>query len=407
MRGVWDTVFPVLFRIPVPSWDASPLGGLSPIPVYSYGVALAVSVVLAWAWLRHWARREGAAASKVEVAFVAAAFGGMVGARLLYVAVNPDEIRSIRDVLAFSRGGLALYGAWWGGWLGAWWQLRGGRPTVWRFGDAAAGAVAVGLAITRVGAYLYGSDFGTVLPETAPTWLARLGTFPRWSGSVVPPGGAGSPAWLEHVRSHGLSPTSPVSLPVHPTQLYEMLLGLLLAGMAWRLRPRFAGQRVLTLAFVDSAARFVLELMRDDPDRGFVMLPVSPRVGLTLGTATLAAAWILGASRSLPPVWRRSSWVVAAMVPVAFLAALGDLPATETTWIASSAQLLALVTAVAVATVYRRRAMLSDVAAETEPSFEASSGDATEPPIEAPLADPFAAENTAEPAPKKKRKKRG
>lgn len=375
--------------------------------MYSYGVALAVSLGLAWVWMQRWARRENRPETEVGLAFVAAALAGLIGARLLYVAVNPDEVRGVRDVFAFSRGGLALYGAWWGGWFGSWWQLRKTPTTLWRFGDAAAPAIAGGLALTRVGCYLYGSDFGRVLPDGAPAWLARLGTFPRWSGAVSPPGGAGSPAWLEHVRGHGLPATAAASFPVHPTQLYEVALALGLVALAWRIRPRFAGERLLVLAFVDAAARFGLETLRDDPDRGVVWLGTSPRWGLTLGAVVLAAAWVVGTSRILPLRWRRPSWVLAAMIPVAVTAALAGLPETETTWLVSTSQLLGLATAVGVAAVVRRRAAMpaQDDIAPVEDATETTEEAEPEEPEAAPeadIADPF----VAEPKPRKKRRKR-
>ncbi|HEV8549323.1 MAG TPA: prolipoprotein diacylglyceryl transferase family protein, partial [Polyangiaceae bacterium] len=78
-----------------------------------------------------------------------------------------------------------------------------------------------------LGCYLEGCDFGRPLALGAPHFLARLGTFP-----------AHSPAWVEHVSAGLLGPLSTASLPVHPSELYEALAGLLLGAFAFGFAPR-------------------------------------------------------------------------------------------------------------------------------------------------------------------------
>ena len=112
---------------------------------------------------------------------------------------------------------------------------------------------------------------------------------------VVPHDGHGSPAWQQHVRLgfratrdvcerayHGLfnaadglchiAPTTEHSVAVHPTQLYESLLGLAVFAtllFMWR-RRQWEGQIFLSFWIVYGVGRALLEVIRDDAERGTV-----------------------------------------------------------------------------------------------------------------------------------------
>ena len=90
--------------------------------------------------------------------------------------------------------------------------------------DVAAPAVAIGAAVGRIGCFLNGCCDGTIC--TLP-WGVQ---FP-----------AGSHAWMRQLNAGLISEAAPLSLPVHPTQLYAAIaafgvLGLLLAYFPWRRR---------------------------------------------------------------------------------------------------------------------------------------------------------------------------
>jgi len=108
-----------------------------------------------------------------------------------------------------------------------------------------------------------------------PTWLKKLGTFPHWAQGTLD-GGDGSPAYVRHLdlfrgTSLGAEVTrGNASLPVHPTQIYESLVGLvLLTLLLWqRKQQRFRGQIFFTFVFGYGVFRFLLEIIRDDVERG-------------------------------------------------------------------------------------------------------------------------------------------
>ncbi|MCA9607714.1 MAG: prolipoprotein diacylglyceryl transferase, partial [Myxococcales bacterium] len=93
---------PVLFEIPMPWGDQ---------PVYSYGVMLGTSLLVAWytiMWLG--AKKESLSAELMRNTFIVTAISAIVSSRLLYVATNPDEFHSFGDVFNLQGGGLVAYG---------------------------------------------------------------------------------------------------------------------------------------------------------------------------------------------------------------------------------------------------------------------------------------------------------
>lgn len=251
---------PILFEIPSP-WGT--------IPIYSYGVMLGLSMIVAWYVSMYiGARREGMQREQMANAFITTAVLALVGARLLYVITNPQDFAGdpLR-IFALREGGLVAYGGFLGGLFGSWIYWRKKEVSLLAWADVVSPPLALGLCFTRIGCYLYGCDFGAPLEEGASGWLASLGTFPG-PGDVHP---QGSPAFVHHVLQYDLAQTASASLPVHPTQLYESVAGLVLFGvtmLVWRVRS-FRGQVILVLTALYGLWRFFIEYVRDDPERGF------------------------------------------------------------------------------------------------------------------------------------------
>ncbi|MEO6602984.1 MAG: prolipoprotein diacylglyceryl transferase family protein, partial [Polyangiaceae bacterium] len=222
---------------------------LESLPIYSYGAMLCASIVAGWFLTLGLGARAGLPRELLANTYFVTAIAALVGSRVLYVLTNLHEFHDLFDVLAVRRGGLVAYGGFLGGFLGSWGYLRRRGVALLPWGDIAVPSLACGLCLTRIGCYLFGCDFGKPLSAAAPGWLKRLGTFPRWPSDVLD--GAGSPAWLQHVDLRGLSVSSRVSLPVHPTELYESLVGALLLGMLWwlRARKRFDGELFFSFTF--------------------------------------------------------------------------------------------------------------------------------------------------------------
>ena len=276
---------------------------LEDLPIYSYGAMLCASIVVGWFLTLGLGERGGMPRELLANCYFVTALAALAGARVLYVVTNPGEFRDWFEVLAVRRGGLVAYGGFLGGFAGSWWYLRRRGVALLPWADVAVPSLASGLMLTRIGCYLFGCDFGKPLSTSAPGWLKRLGTFPRWPSDVLD--GAGSPAWLQHVDLRGLSVSARASLPVHPTELYESLAGALLLGLLWWLgkRRRFTGELFLAFTFGYGVLRFLLEIVRDDAERGSFgpALPVHVLVSVVL-VAFLVAFWF-GPAKSMKHQW--------------------------------------------------------------------------------------------------------
>ena len=262
---------PVLFTIPTP-WGA--------IPIYSYGVMLGSSLLFAWYFLMYMGKRiERFDRELLASCFTWTAVGAIVGARLLYVFTNIDSFDTLASWFDLRAGGLVAYGGFIGGFLTAWVFWRSKKIPLLPFADLVAPTLASGLMLTRIGCYLYGCDYGRPLQAAAPQWLAGAGTFPKWDSDAYPVFACdgtitGSPAYQHHLDRYPDEMVDRLaSLPVHPTQLYESIAGVaLFAFSVWLLlHRRFRGQVFVTVAGLYALWRFLIEYVRDDPERGFVL----------------------------------------------------------------------------------------------------------------------------------------
>ena len=282
---------PILFEIPFP-WGAQ--------PIYAYGVLLGLSLLVGWQITLQLCKSLQLPTAAVSDVYLTAVIAGVVGARALYVIANHEEIGGVAEWFDLRSGGLVAYGGFLGGFAGAAVHARIKRLSLLDLGDGAAPAIACGLFLTRIGCYLYGCDFGTRLSEDAPRWLQSLGTFPHWpDGSAL----RGSPAFLHHVDAYGLSRDAAAAFPVHPTQLYEAVLGVLLFALCITLfqRRAFRGQVLLVLCMVYGTLRFFLEYLRDDPERGSAFgFSTSQLLSLLIVPAAAIAYSLLRKPRPLP-----------------------------------------------------------------------------------------------------------
>jgi len=256
------------------------------IPVFGYGVMLGLSCVLGLHVAAHLSQRTGIDARKAwwlgVLLIVIGIAGGRVHELLVTGKLNPDELTKLQ------HSGRTAYGGFLAGGLGAVLLTRWMKVPFWRFADAVAPTLALGLGLTRIGCFLAGCDYGF----QTETWGV---CFPRMS-----------PAWRDQ-RDAGLLPdfaTADVSLPVFPAQLLASAAGFLIFALAlywWRRRPRREGSVLLLFFGVYGLARAGLEQLRADAGRG-ELLGLS--TSTTIGLITACVAALLAA----PPLARLRPW---------------------------------------------------------------------------------------------------
>ncbi|HEY9016650.1 MAG TPA: prolipoprotein diacylglyceryl transferase [Gemmatimonadales bacterium] len=225
---------------------------LGPLEITGYGLMLMVAFLMG-GWLIARQLRESQLREDYAADIAAAAvIGGIIGAKLWYVALTGDP------GALFSRGGLVWYGGFIGGAVAV--VLNGWRlkvPLRWTM-QLVAPALAAAYALGRVGCFLVNDDYGR------PTDLSWGMRFPHG----LPPSTAGNLHQLFGVAvPAGVDPST--VLAVHPTQLYEVAAMLVAFAILWALRKRghpigWLFGMYLVLAGLE---RFLVEFVRAKDDR--------------------------------------------------------------------------------------------------------------------------------------------
>ena len=236
-------------------------GAWTPVPIYAYGVMLGTSLVIGWFIAMRLAKQDLIDPQEAGAIYMWTAVWSIIGSRLLWYFTTPTA--KIVDIPLVNQGGLVAYGGMIGGFLASVYCCRKRGIPLLQWADVAAPSVVLGTAITRVGCLLFGCDYGA---RSSVPWAIQ---FPK-----------GSPAWHHHVNAlplgERLSENAPLSYPVHPTQVYESLVGLFLFALLMLIRKyrRFSGQVFLGWVIGYGVLRSLIEQFRDDADRGVYRLPL-------------------------------------------------------------------------------------------------------------------------------------
>ena len=257
----------------------------TPVPIYSYGVMLGTSLVVGWFLAMKLAKEDLIDQQEAGTIYMWTAVWAIIGSRVLYVITTFSDFNSVGEMFMVNRGGLVAYGGIIGGFLASWYGCHKRKIPLLKWADVSAPSVVLGTAITRIGCFLFGCDFGA---RTTLPWAVR---FPG-PNTLAP---QGSPAWQHHVHDLGLSRAAEWSYPVHPTQIYESLVGLALFGLlVWIRKHRpFSGLVFLGWVLGYGIMRPLIEIVRDDDQRGNVgALSTSQFIGIVsvvLGIGLLIA----------------------------------------------------------------------------------------------------------------------
>ena len=207
--------------------------------------------------------------------------GALLGSKLFFYIQYYDlyDDRPWYHMLYVWEGGLVFYGGLIGAFVFSAGYLYITRQMDWRIADVCAPFLALGQAIGRTGCFLNGCCWGRV---SDTPWALQ---FPRQS---LP--------WRDHVAEGLLESTAPASLPVHPTQLYE-IAGLIAICLLLRRRlysAPFTFAIALQYGYLYGLLRFTVEMFRGDSARNVLdMLTVSQTISLGLIVSCALAYWVL------------------------------------------------------------------------------------------------------------------
>jgi len=252
------TVYPLVFH-------------LGPLEITGFGIMVMMGFFMAGWAMQARLRELGLGDQFAWDVIVAGVIGGILGAKLWYVALRGDL------GLLFDRGGLVWYGGLIGGAAAVIYNsIRVKVPMRFTL-DLAAPALAMGYALGRVGCFLVQDDYG--IPTSLPWGMKFPEGLPATTARNLAAWGVAIP--------EGVNPSD--VLAVHPTQLYETAAMLFVFWLLWRLRDHRRGTGWLFGFYLMLAGteRFLIEFLRAKDDRFF-----DP---FTLAQATALAVVAVGA----------------------------------------------------------------------------------------------------------------
>lgn len=231
-------MYPILFQF-------------GPITVYSFGAMMALAALSAGWIVSIELKRQGYNSELASTLVFAAAIGGLIGARILFIAEEWQGFLAEPLRYIFTGAGFTWYGGFFGGAAAGLWVARKNKIPSLIGLDIAAPALALAYGVGRIGCHVAGDgDWGTV--TDVPWGVAYTNAIVGWAdpntGIPYPPG----------VR-------------VHPTSIYEFLQGVIVFGVLWALRKKgFApGTMAWLYLMLAGSMRFVVEFWRINPAVGF------------------------------------------------------------------------------------------------------------------------------------------
>lgn len=244
------------------------------LPLRTWGLMVVIGMSTCFLVQRWLGREVGLTGDQILTIWVYGGIAALIGARGLHVLVNwSSYAEAPATALNFTDGGMAFIGGALGSLLFSVLYLRRtGAPML-----LSLDALVLGIALThgfgRLGCFFAGCCYGqaTDLP-----WGV---SFPVGSIAQYTMAQAG------HIAETAATPH------VHPTQLYEAGLTFVVgfALLAWHRRRPTPGMIVAGYFLAYPVVRFLLETIRDDPEREFLFrFPAeAPRILSTTQTVSL------------------------------------------------------------------------------------------------------------------------
>ena len=215
----------------------------------TYGVLVATGVLVGLFIASRLAQRQGEDADKAFDLGIIAVLSAIVGAKLLLI-INDwhtyvDHPREIFSLSMLQAGGV-FYGGLIAAIAASVWYIRRHHMPVLKTCDAFAPGIALGHAIGRLGCFAAGCCYGK--PTSLPWGVVFTNPLAKENSGT------------------------PLGIHIHPTQLYESGVELInFFLLYWLFRhKRFNGQVIGAYMFLYGFARYFLEFVRDDPERGNV-----------------------------------------------------------------------------------------------------------------------------------------
>ena len=255
---------------------------VGPLEITGFGIAVLLAFVIAQIISQQELLRRGhpKEAEAIPDLIIACVVGTLIGGRLYYAGIVQQDWSAL-----WGRAGFVFWGGFIGSVIACWLVIRHKKLLFVRFADVGGIAIAAGYAVGRTGCWAVGDDYGkpwngplsVMFPEGAPASTAR--NMNQLFGTPIPEGA-----------------TPDTVLAVHPTQLYETVLGTVMFLILWRFRKHKHAEGWLFGMYLvlAGAERFFIEFFRAKDDRYFMGITLAQAIAITLA---LIGAFIMMQTR--------------------------------------------------------------------------------------------------------------
>jgi len=225
---------------------------IGPITIYSYGVMLALAVLVCTYFLSLDAKRYNISQETAYDLVFWCMLWGILGARIFYVFIEWDYFSTnLLEIPMLQKGGLAWQGGFLGGALAGVWFARRKKLSLRPLLDLAAPYIALGQSIGRIGCFFNGCCYGKPV------------------------------AWGIYFPAHNAK--------LIPTQLFETagLFIIFLILKKAQTKPHQAGFIFVLYLWLAAIERFIIEFYRADHDLLWGSLSLAQYVALGVFAAGL------------------------------------------------------------------------------------------------------------------------
>ena len=253
---------------------------VGPLQFTGFGFAMLMCFVIGQIILTRELERKNQDTAPAGDMIFAAVVGGLLGAKIYY-AILMGDVSSL-----LSRAGFVFWGGLIGGIIAVVGVVIYKKLGVAQMSDSAAVALPAAYAVGRTGCWAVGDDYGR--PFSGP-WSV---TFP----DGAPPSTVANMSSMFGVKFPAGTPPNEV-VAVHPTQIYEVLMGTIMFFIVLRFRKHNHGNGWLfgLYCFLAGIERFIVEFFRAKDDRflggGLTIAQLIAIVFALFGAALMAVKW--------------------------------------------------------------------------------------------------------------------
>ncbi len=208
----------------------------------SYGTMLVISFIVALFLVKREAKKYNIAPVIIENLAFWLMIGVIIGGRILYVLFHPSEFSDVISIFEIWNGGMMFFGGFIGAFIAGAIYIKKQKISITLLSDIISPSIALGEFFTRIGCFLNGCCFGkaTNLP------------------------------WGVHFPRGSFAYNAGLDCPIHPTQLYSSLFGLLLFFFLQRMlrQKHYQGEIFAYFLIFYGGFRFGVDFVRYYEDTG-------------------------------------------------------------------------------------------------------------------------------------------